>query len=133
MRYLLDTHTYIAAVRKHRPVLARLVQCAPDDLAVATMTMAELWFGALESADAARGRAVVDAFLAPFAWLPFDDAAADRYATARYHLEARGTPMGERDLIIAATALPHGLTVITRNTREFERVPGLRVEDWSAG
>lgn len=95
------------------------------------MTVAELWFGALKSADAARGRAVVDAFLAPFTWLPFDDAAAERYAAARYHLEARGTPIGERDLIIAATALPHGLTVITRNTREFARVPGLPVEDWS--
>lgn len=132
MRYLLDTNTCIAALRKHRAVLARIVQCAPDDLAVATMTVAELWFGAFKSVDAARSRAVVDAFLAPLAWLPFDDAAAERYATARFHLEARGTPIGERDLIIAATALPHGLTVITRNTREFEGVPALRVEDWSA-
>lgn len=133
MRYLLDTNACIAALRKDRAVLARIVQCAPDDFAVATMTVAELWFGALKSADAARGRAVVDAFLAPFAWLPFDDAAADCYATARYHLEARGTSIGERDLIIAATALPHGLTVITHNSREFGRVPGLRVQDWSAG
>jgi tRNA(fMet)-specific endonuclease VapC len=131
VRYLLDTNTCIAAIRQERPVLARLLRCGPDDLAVAVMTVAELWFGALKSRDAARGRAVVDAFLAPFAWLPFDDAAADRYATARHHLEGRGEPIGERDLIIAATALSRGLAVITSNTREFGRVPGLNVEDWS--
>lgn len=130
MRYLLDTNTCIAAIRQQRGLLARMMQVPPDDLAVAVMTVAELWFGALKSANPARGRAVADAFLAPFEALPFDEEAADSYAAVRHHLESRGTPIGERDLIIAATALAHGLTVVTSNTREFGRVPGLRLEDW---
>lgn len=131
MKYLLDTNTCIAAIRSSQPVLVRVLRADPAELAVAVMTVAELWFGALKSSDPARGRAVADAFLAPFAWLPFDDVGAERYANARYDLEARGTPIGERDLVIAATALAQGLTVVTNNTREFARVPGLIVEDWS--
>ena len=95
------------------------------------ITVAELWFGALESSDPALGRALTDAFLQPFVLLPFEQSAADRYAVARRHLESQGTPIGERDLLIAATALASDLAVVTNNVREFERVPGLEVEDWS--
>ena len=73
----------------------------------------------------------LETFLAPFQVLPFDVEAASRYVDARLALEQAGRPIGERDLVIAATALAHDLTVITNNTREFGRVPGLRVEDWS--
>jgi tRNA(fMet)-specific endonuclease VapC len=76
-------------------------------------------------------RMALDAFLAPFHLLPFDARAAERYVEARCALEAAGRPIGERDLIIAATALSHGLTIVSSNTREFGRVPGLSVEDWS--
>lgn len=131
VKYLLETNTCIAAIRQHVRVLARLTQREPEELSVAVMTVAELWFGALKSADPARGRAVTDAFLEPFEWLPFDETAADHYASARLHLERRGQPIGERDLIIAATALAHDLTVVTGNVREFQRVPGLRLENWS--
>jgi tRNA(fMet)-specific endonuclease VapC len=129
--YVLDTNTCIAAIRNHARVIARMMEVPPEEMAVAVMTVAELWFGALKSADPARGRAVADAFLEPFETLPFDEAAADFYANTRHYLESRGTPIGERDLIIAATALARGLTVVTNNTREFRRVPELRVEDWS--
>jgi tRNA(fMet)-specific endonuclease VapC len=132
VKYLLDTNTCIAAIRNQAPVLRRMMSMPPEEMAVAVMTVAELWFGALKSANPARGRAVTDAFLEPFDRLPFDEAAADSYANTRRHLESRGTPIGERDLIIAATALAHGFTVITNNTREFERVPGLTIEDWTA-
>ena len=131
MTYLLDTNTCIAAMRKQQAALTAVLRTDPGELAVAVMTVAELWFGARKSEDPARGRAIADAFLAPFAWLPFDAEAAERYASTRFALQARGTPIGERDLIIAATALAHGLTVVTNNTREFARVPGLAVEDWS--
>lgn len=131
MRYLLDTNTCIAAIRQQRPVLTRITQKAPEEMAVAVMTVAELWFGALKGTDPARGRAVADAFLAPFEAIPFDKPAADAYAAARHYLESRGTPIGERDLIIAATARARGLTVVTNNTSEFKRVPGLTVEDWT--
>lgn len=131
VRYLLDTATCISAIRQHLPVLARMMRTPPEEMAIAAMTAAELWFGALKSTDPPRGRAITDAFLEPFEIVSFDDAASDHYASARHHLESRGTPIGERDLIIAATALARGLTVVTNNAREFERVPSLQVEDWS--
>jgi len=131
MTYVLDTNSCIAALRDHPAVLSRLLDTPPDLVAVSVMTAAELWFGALKSDHPARSRATADAFLAPFRRLPFDEPSAERYAATRRHLESRGTPIGERDLIIAATALAHELTVVTNNTREFGRVPGLRVEDWS--
>jgi tRNA(fMet)-specific endonuclease VapC len=131
VKYLLDTNTCIAAIRNNVAVLGRMMNMPPEEMAVAVMTVAELWFGALKSANPARGRAVTDAFLEPFDLLPFDESAADSYASTRRHLQLRGTPIGERDLIIAATALAQGLTVVTNNTREFQRVPGLIVEDWT--
>jgi tRNA(fMet)-specific endonuclease VapC len=129
--HLIDTNTCIAVLRQKKAVLARLLRHSPDDIAIASMSMAELWFGALKSSDPARGRALADAFMEPFQALPFDDAAAESYARVRILLESRGTPIGERDLIIASTALAHGLIVVTNNTREFGRVDGLTVEDWS--
>ena len=62
--------------------------------------------------------------------LPFDDRAAEEYGKIRAHLSSAGTLIGPNDLIIAATALAHACTVVTRNTREFSRVPGLLLEDW---
>jgi len=62
--------------------------------------------------------------------LPFEDAAAEKYAKARAHLAALGTPIGPNDLLIATIALAHGLIVVTHNTAEFGRVPGLSIEDW---
>jgi tRNA(fMet)-specific endonuclease VapC len=131
VRFLLDTNICIAAIRQHALVLGRMVRLPPDEMAVSVMTVAELWFGALKSKDPARGRALADAFLEPFARLPFDDAAAERYAATRLHLESRGAPIGERDLIIGAIGLTHGLTVVTNNVREFSRVPELKTVDWS--
>jgi predicted nucleic acid-binding protein len=69
--------------------------------------------------------------LEPCESLPFDDLAAEHYARVRRTLEARGTPIGERDLIIASLALAHDLVVVTSNTCEFGRVEGLVLEDWS--
>ena len=71
-------------------------------------------------------------FSQPFQSLPFDSACVPEYARIREHLESQGSSIGANDLLIAAIALTHGLTVITNNTDEFKRVPGLRVEDWSA-
>lgn len=64
--------------------------------------------------------------------LPFDDAAAERYAGLRAGLEKVGTPIGPNDMLIAAIALANDVTVVTHNVREFSRVPGLRVEDWES-
>jgi tRNA(fMet)-specific endonuclease VapC len=130
VRYLLDTNTCVYVLKRRSGPLQRLRGLTPDDVAVSTVTLAELWFGARKSSRPDRTRAAVDAFLKAFAVLPFDRAAADEYARVRLELEVAGKPIGERDLLISAIALSRRLIVVTHNVREFARVPGARVEDW---
>lgn len=131
MTYLLDTSVCVAALRAREPVMRRLAQVGPGAVAVSAMTVAELRYGVLKSRDPGATGAEVKRFLGPLEMLPFDEAAAGPHARVRWALEAAGQPIGERDLVIAATALAHGLTVATGNTREFGRVAGLSVEDWT--
>jgi tRNA(fMet)-specific endonuclease VapC len=128
--WLLDTNVLIHAVRG-RParVRAELRRHGPGDVAVSSVTVAELWYGAEKSNDPARTRAAWSQVLAPYDVLPFDRAAAEHHARVRFLL--RHAPIGERDLFIAAIALAYALTVVTRNTKEFRRVPDLAVEDWT--
>lgn len=130
MRYLLDTDICIEVIRRREFISSRVRDQAPGDLVIASMTVAELRYGALNSSAPDRALAAVDAFLsAPFTILPFDEPAARQHAQAR--LALRSQPIGERDLVIAATALAGGHTVVTGNHQHFERVPGLQVEDWT--
>ncbi len=129
MIYLLDTDTCIAVLREGEPALSRVRVQSPADLALATMTVAELWFGARNSQHPDAARLRLDAFLAaPYLILPFDRAAAEVYAETRFSL--RATPVGTADLITASTARANGVTVITNNEREFSRIPGLAWENW---
>ncbi len=130
MIYLLDTTTCVFAIKRDPGVLTILQEHAPDDFAISAITVAELWFGALKSSRPQQTRSSVDAFLQPFEILPFAGEAAEQYAEIRLHLEKVGRPIGERDLLIAATAKSRRLTVVTHNVREFARVPGLEIEDW---
>lgn len=84
----------------------------------------------LEKRQANRNQAAIDAILAPYSSLFFDDAAAENYAAIRHHLEATGQPIGPLDIQIAAIAVTHNCTLVTHNTAEFSRVPGLMIEDW---
>ena len=131
MKYLLDTNTCVYALKRMPSVLERMRRLTPDDLAVSSVTLAELWFGARKSSRPEKTRASVDAFLRPLAVLDFDAGAAEAYAALRLDLERAGTPIGERDLLIAATASSRNLTVVTHNTREFSRMPGIGLEDWA--
>ena len=129
MRWLLDTDVCIAILRGHERVLERVRAESPADVAIASMTEAELRYGALRSSDPAAGEARIEALLsAPIEVLPFDRAAAARYAEVRHAL--RRTPIGNPDLVIASTALANELALVTGNEREFARVPGLVVEKW---
>jgi tRNA(fMet)-specific endonuclease VapC len=89
-----------------------------------------LRYGCARSAKSAANRAAVDALLAPYPSLPFDDAAVDSFVTIRTYLESLGTPIGPYDLQIAAIALANGCTLVTHNQSEFSRVPALLLEDW---
>ncbi len=130
MSYLLDTNTCVYAIKREERVLLRLQRYSPVEFGISSVTVAELWFGAAKSSRAQRTRESVDAFLRPFEILPFGTEAAEQYAGIRLALEKDGQPIGERDLLIAATARARGMTVVTHNIREFSRVPGLTVEDW---
>jgi len=130
VKFLLDTNTCIYALKQRGQVVERLRECLPDDVGVAIITVAELWFGARKSARPQATRREMQAFLRPLQVLPFDQAAAEAYAELRYQLETSGRPIGERDLLIASVAIARRLVVVTHNVSEFGRVPGLSVEDW---
>lgn len=130
MIWLLDTNVVIHAIRA-RPVAvrSRLKRVSPEDVGISAVTVAELWYGAARSAEPERRRTVFAEFVDPYDIVPFDRAAGEQHGRLRYDL--RRDPIGERDLFIAAIALAKGLVVVTGNVREFRRVPGLEVEDWS--
>jgi tRNA(fMet)-specific endonuclease VapC len=133
MGYLLDTNTIIFALKDAQGRSAlRIGETAHDDVAICSVVEAELYHGATKYGRPTRRKAALDAFLAPFHSLPFDSACAPQYARIRDHLERRGSRIGANDLLIAAIALTHDLIVVTHNSDEFRRVPGLRVADWSA-
>ena len=131
MKYLLDTNTCVFALKQRSRVVEQLRKCVPEDLGVAIITVAELWFGARKSVRPEATRREIAAFLKPFEVLPFDHEAADEYVRLRFELEHSGRPIGERDLLIASIAVARGLIVVTHNVSEFGRLAGLIVEDWS--
>jgi tRNA(fMet)-specific endonuclease VapC len=134
MSYLLDSNVWIGLIRRSSPLLATRYQAmAPAaDIRVCSVVCAELWYGCARSAKPAANRAALEALIAPFSSLPYDNAAADHFVTIRRYLESLGQPIGPYDLQIAAIALANGCTLVTHNTAEFSRVPGLVMEDWQA-
>lgn len=128
MTWLLDTSVIVAILRRHQGARRRLAAVSPDDVGIPSVAVAELVYGAERSADPERAGVVWRACVEPFAIVPFDGAAAEAHGRLRFALRAQ--PIGERDLLIAATAVAHGLTVVTHNGREFRRVSGLAVEEW---
>ena len=131
-RFLLDTNVWIFLLKQPPVHLRRRLDAeAVANIVSCSVIKAELWHGALKYHDAQRRQTVVEDLLAPYESLPFDDAAARHYARIRHDLETRGQVIGPNDLKIAAICLAYGLTLVSSNTEEFGRVPGLRVEDWS--
>ena len=132
MRYLLDTDICIYAI-KNRPaqVIARLRAHETDGIGISNISVAELFFGAANSGSA-RNLEALRHFLEPLEIADFDAAAAEVYGDVRLALERAGTPIGPLDTQIAAHALAMGVVLVTNNTREFERVLGLVVENWAA-
>jgi len=129
--YLLDTNICIYVIQ-HKPpeVRQHFEQHHIRDIAVSAITVAELQYGVEKSQQRARNQHALDQFLLPLTIIDFDHAAAQAYGKIRSTLEQCGTPIGALDLQIAAIALSRNLIVVTNNTREFARVPGLTVENW---
>ncbi len=132
--WLLDTNICIALIKRRPPqLMARLKQREPGELALSSITLAELSFGISKGRHGAQNAAALEQFLLPLEVLSFDAVAANVYGRLRATLEAKGTPIGALDTLIASHALSLNATVVTNNTREFGRVEGLRVEDWIDG
>ena len=129
---LLDTNICIYVINTKPPeVLARFHQYRLGDIGISSVVAAELAYGVAKS-QSARNRAALEMFMAPLEILPFDEQAIWRYGDLRAQLEHRGLPIGSLDTMIAAHALSLDATLVTNNTREFERVAGLRLENWVA-
>ena len=129
--FLLDTNICIYLIKKTYPHLSeRLLSSNPDDFAVSSITVCELEYGASKSRWGDRTRDQLKMFLVPFHILPFDTKDALIAGKIRAHLTDRGKPVGPYDLQIAAQALARGLPLITHNTKEFSRIPDLKIEDW---
>lgn len=131
MKYLLDTNTCIRYINgTSQSVFERLNAQGEGDVVVCAVVKAELFYGAIHSQNPSKNLANQQKFLALFVSLPFDDSTAEHYGRIRSELAKAGTPIGGNDLMIAAIALAHNLTVVTHNLKEFGRVSGLKVEDW---
>ncbi|MCM1024055.1 MAG: type II toxin-antitoxin system VapC family toxin [Prevotella sp.] len=127
---MLDTNMCIYAQKQAPGVLAKIRENYGYGIAVSAVTLAELEYGVQASANAERNAVALLKFLAVTDVLPFDNAAAAEYGKIRADLRKKGTPIGAMDMLIAAHARAEKLTVVTHNTREFERVEGLTLEDW---
>lgn len=133
MILLLDTNTCIYLIKKRPPeVLRRFDEYAVGDIAVSSVTVAELHFGARKSQRSAQNERALEQFLLPLIVAGFDHDAAIAYARIRASLKKRGTPIGPLDTLIAAHAASLNLTLVTNNVREFERVPDLKLDNWVA-
>ena len=102
----------------------------PGDVAISSVSLYEIEVGIAKSEHPAKRRGQFDTFLAVVSVLPFDRSAARAAATLRVDLEGRGLPIGPLDNLIAGVALAHRATLVTRNTREFSRLPNLAIMDW---
>lgn len=130
MRYLLDTNIAIALMRNHASVLAKVREIGQENIVLCGPVEAELWYGVAKSMQRERNRTQLLTLLRGLSSLPFAGQATQRFGDLRAHLARQGTPIGPYDIQIAAIALAHTLTLVTHNTREFARVPGLPLEDW---
>lgn len=127
---MLDTNVVSNLLRYPKgPVNTRLRQLGEGKSCVSIITAAELLFGA-RRVGSSRLERDLTAILSVVPPVPFEEPAASAYADIRSTLEARGTPIGPNDLLIAAHAMSLDLTLVTANVREFSRVPGLKVENW---
>lgn len=130
--YLLDTNICIYLLKNRYPLLsAKIMQVHPSELAVSAVTVYELEYGAAKSKWGERTCENLSLFLSGFEVVPFDASDAITAAQIRAFLEERGKSIGAYDIQIAAQGVSRGWTVVTHNTGEFCRVPGLTVEDWT--
>lgn len=130
--FMLDTNICIYAMKGNELVLKSLIARKPTQIHLSVVTEAELRFGAAKSSAPDRTLAALENFLGPLTVVDFSSDCARAYAEVRARLERAGTPIGPLDTLIAAHALSQRMTLVTNNVGEFQRVPGLKIENWAA-
>jgi len=132
MKILLDTDICIYAINRKQPeILERVRDYQIGEVGISSITYAELRFGVENSNRIGDNMERLERFVLPLEIIPFDAEAGRQYGRIRTDLKRAGCPIGSNDLLIAAHALSLNATLVTNNTREFERVVGLRVEQWN--
>ena len=131
MKYMLDTNICIFAMKKKSDnIIRNIIIHDTDELCISSITYAELVHGVEKSQAVDRNRLALTLFLSNIPIIPFDDKAAEVYGDIRAKLEGKGTPIGPMDMLIAAHAKSMGYIMVTNNTKEFQRVDDLVLEDW---
>ena len=131
LKYLLDTNIVIYTLKNRPQQVKRRFQDHHGRIGISAVTLGELVFGAEHSQQAERNLTDIEAMVARLAVLPFDEKAAYHFGQIRAELYRTGQPIGPYDMMIAGQARSLGLILVTNNVKEFERVPGLVLEDWS--
>jgi tRNA(fMet)-specific endonuclease VapC len=131
MRYLLDTNVWVDYLNgRHPSVSERLRECSPEDLCLSSVVVAELRYGAEKSLHSKRNHKRLDVLVSEIPCAEFGADEARAFGRVRTALEAKGTPIGPYDMMIAAHALSSSCVLVTDNVEEFHRVAGLEVENW---
>jgi len=131
LKYLLDTNIVIYTMKNRPQQVKRRFQQHHGQMGISAVTIGELVFGAEHSQQVERNLADIEAMAARLEVLPFDDQAAYHFGQIRAALYRAGLPIGPYDMMIAGHARACGLKLVTNNMKEFERVQGLVLEDWS--
>ncbi len=132
MKYMLDTNMCIYIIKQHpESVLKKFITLPVGEVCISSITLAELMYGVHKSQHHKKNKTALNEFLSPLDIMPFDEEVTDHYGRIRTYLENKGIPIGPLDMMIAAHAQCLGSTLVTNNKKEFIRVPGLNIEDWT--
>lgn len=131
MTYMLDTNICIYMIKqKPRQVIEKVRSMNKSDLCISSITYSELLYGAEKSLNVAKNLLALTMFLSNIEILPYDENASLDYGFIRANLEKKGNPIGPLDMLIASHAKSLKMTLVTNNVKEFERVSGLKIENW---
>jgi tRNA(fMet)-specific endonuclease VapC len=132
MKFMLDTNICIYIIRqKPQNVLKHFNKYSPGEIGISSVTLAELQYGVAKSRYVQNNQEALREFILPLEVAPFEDEAAKVYGSVRAGLEASGKPVGSMDMLIGAHALSLGVILVTNNTKEFRRIKGLKIADWT--
>jgi tRNA(fMet)-specific endonuclease VapC len=131
LKYLLDTNIVIYTINEKPAHVRDIFKQHQGQMAISTVTLGELLYGAEKSNKPSHNLQIVEGFASRLEVLPFDSAACAQWSQVRNELRSAGTPIGPYDQMIAGHARALGLVLVTHNTREFQRVSGLRLVDWA--